>query len=255
MQSSIKFAFPKDYQPASDRVRQLLAGCAHYAKSDRPLFVTAYNELCRVDLTARKVLEICCGVGELARQLARVFPEAQLVAMDRYPEAGRALRDAIDSEKLLNARYECGDAFRLRSFADNSLDLVYGQATLHHLAHDISSARNEFLRVLKPGGRLIFVFEPLGHNPVVSMIRAYRVTRMRMPDESNLFMEQIQELAKGFVSCEVQVFNLLGYPFKGFGRLAGQGIADLIYRFDAGLMKRWPRLAPLAANCNLVLTK
>jgi SAM-dependent methyltransferase len=208
-----------------------------------------------MDLTGRNVLEICCGVGELARELARVFPDAQLVAMDRYPEAGRALRDAVESDKLGNAHYECGDAFRLKSFPDNSLDLVYGQATLHHLAHDIASARAEFLRVLKPGGRLIFVFEPLGHNPVVSMIRAYRVTRMRMPDESNLFLEQIQELARGFSCCEMQVFNLLGYPFKGLGRFAGQGMVDFIYRFDASLMKRWPMLASLAANCNLVLTK
>lgn len=255
MQTSIKFAFPRDYRPAGERVRRLLAGCAHYAQSDRPLFVSAYNELCRVDLTGRQVLEVCCGLGELARELARVFPEAHLVAMDRYPEAGRALREVVDSEKLVNARYECGDAFRLKSFADSSLDLVYGQATLHHLAHDIASARAEFLRVLKPGGRLIFIFEPLGHNPVVSMIRAYRVTRMRMPDESNLFLEQIQELAKGFACCEMQVFNLLGYPFKGLGRFAGQGLVDFIYRFDASLMKLRPGFAALAANCNLVLTK
>jgi len=238
-----------------ERVDRLLSGCAHYAKSDRPLFITAYNELCRVEMSGGRILEVCCGAGELAREVARAFPKAELVAMDRYPEAGRAIREAAQHEGLANARYQCGDALRLTGFADASLDLVYGQATLHHLAHDTAAVRREFSRVLKPGGRLVFIFEPLGHNPAWSMIRAYRVARMRMPDESNVFLQQLKEIAESFSSCEVQVFNLLGYPFKGLGRFAGQSLVNLIYRFDGALMRGWPRLAPLAANFNVVFTK
>jgi SAM-dependent methyltransferase len=255
MAATINFAFPKDFRPANERVERMLSGCAHYAKSDRPLFITAYNELCRVEMNGGRILEVCCGAGELAREVARAFPKAEVVAMDRYPEAGRAIREAAQREGLANARYQCGDALRLTGFADASLDLVYGQATLHHLAHDTGAVRREFSRVLKPGGRLVFIFEPLGHNPAWSMIRAYRVARIRMPDESNVFLQQLEEIAESFSSCEVQVFNLLGYPFKGLGRFAGQSLVNLIYRFDGALMKGWPRLAPLAANFNVVFTK
>jgi SAM-dependent methyltransferase len=255
MAPTMNFVFPKDFRPANERVERLLAGCAHYAKSDRPLFISAYNELCREDLTGGAIVEICCGLGELAREVARAFPKAQVVAMDRYPEAGRALREAAAREGLANARFECGDALRLTQFGDASVDLLYGQATLHHLAHDTGALSREYARVLKPGGRLLFIFEPLGHNPVWSMVRAYRVSRGGLPDESNVFLPQLEEIAGHFRACEVQLFNLFGYVFKGLGRLAGPSLVNLIYRLDGALMKGRPRLARLAANFNVVFTK
>ena len=50
------------------------------------------------------------------------------------------------------------DAERL-PFADESFDLVLGHAVLHHLPR-LDRAFSEFLRVLKPGGRLLFAGEP-----------------------------------------------------------------------------------------------
>ena len=44
-------------------------------------------------------------------------------------------------------------------FADASFDLVLGHAVLHHLPH-LDRAFAEFLRVLRPGGRLLFAGEP-----------------------------------------------------------------------------------------------
>ena len=175
--------------------------------------------------------------------------------MDRYPEAGAALKEAQTREGLANLRYACGDALRLTEFADASLDLVYGQATLHHLAHDTDALRKEFSRVLKPGGRLVFIYEPLGHNPFWAMIRAWRIARVRMVDESNVVVPQIEEIAQSFSACEFQAFNFLGYPFKFFGRFAGRWLIDCAHRTDIALMHRWPRLAPLAANFNVFYTK
>lgn len=247
--------FPISFRPANERAKLLLAACAHYPKSDRPLFIAGYNELCRIDLNGGKILEVCCGLGELTREMARAFPTAEVIGMDRYPEAGRAIVEARDKEGVANAGYQCGDALRLTGFADASLDLVYGQATLHHLAHDTEAVRKEFSRVLKPGGRLVFIFEPLGHNPVWAMIRAYRIARAQMGDESNLVMPQLNEIAQSFSKCEIQLFNLFGYPFKSLGRLAGESMMDFIYRIDGTIMQRWPGLAPLAANFNVVFTK
>src|SRR5687767_997999 len=113
----------------SDRVQKLLVACKHYPKSDRPLFRTAYNELCRIDLTGKRILEVCCGYGELARQIACAFPGAEVIGMDRYPEAGGAIVEAREKEGLRNVRYTWGDALRLTEFQDASLDLVLGQAT------------------------------------------------------------------------------------------------------------------------------
>ena len=246
--------FPASYRPTNERSRSLLSACAHYGKSDRPLFVAGYNELCRVDLNGGRILEVCCGFGQLACEMARAFPGAEVIGMDRYPNAGRAIVEARE-KGLTNARYQCGDALRLEGFADESVDLVYGQATLHHLAHDTDALRKEFSRVLKPGGRLIFIYEPLGHNCLWAMIRAYRIARARMGDESNVVFGQLDEIARSFSRYEIQLFNFLGYPFKALGRLAGESIMDSICRLDAAVMQRWPRLAPLAANFNVVFTK
>ncbi len=255
MAAKINFTFSTRLCPVNSRVEQLLAGCAHYQPSDLPLFIAGYNELCRLDLNGGKILEVCCGVGELAREMARAFPTAEVTGMDRYEGAGAAIKEARERQGLSNLRYACGDALRLAQFADASLDLIFGQATLHHLAHDTDALRKEFSRVLKPGGRVVFIYEPLGHNPIWAMVRAWRIARIRMVDESNIFVPQIEQIAEFFTACDLQVFNLLAYPLKFLGRFASRRGSDSVHRADSSLMKRWPSLAPLAANFNVVFAK
>jgi len=55
----------------------------------------------------------------------------------------------------------CTDAERL-PFPDNSFDLVFGHAILHHIP-DLDAAFSEFRRVLRPGGRIAFCGEPSRH--------------------------------------------------------------------------------------------
>jgi SAM-dependent methyltransferase len=255
MAARISFVFPRDFLPANERVRALVSACAHYGRFDRPLFVAAYNELGRVDLNGGRILEVCCGVGELALGVARMFPRAEVIGLDRYPDGGRALREAAQSGQAPNARYLTGDAFRLTDFPDGSLDLVFGQATLHHLAHETEAVGREFARVLKPGGRLVFIYEPFGHNPYWAMIRAYRTAKLDMPDESNVIMSQLQEVGRFFGKGEIQPFNFLGYPFKGLGRLLGEGGTRCLHRLDQRVMASSDRWARQAANFNVFYTK
>lgn len=44
-------------------------------------------------------------------------------------------------------------------FADESFDLVFGRAIIHHLP-DLQESFNEFYRVLRPGGKIFFAGEP-----------------------------------------------------------------------------------------------
>jgi hypothetical protein len=100
----------------------------------------------------------------------------------------------------------------------------------------------------------VFVFEPLGHNVLVSMIRAARVSLAEEPDESNLFLSQIRKMSKSFSTTQVQAFNLLSYPLKAFSsRLAP--VSRSVRRIDAALFSTFPRLLRYGANCNIIFTK
>jgi len=54
-------------------------------------------------------------------------------------------------------------------FPDESFDLVFGHAVLHHLP-DLDAAFAEFQRVLTPGGTLIFCGEPSRYGDLISQV-------------------------------------------------------------------------------------
>ena len=109
--------------------------------------------------------------------------------------------------------------------------------------------------MLKPGGRFVFIFEPLGHNLLVAAIRAVRMAKHELGDESNLYFSQFERMQNsGFSACEVQVFNFLGYPMKAFSdRLAF--VSRGVQKFDSWLFKTFPKLLRYGANCNVIFTK
>lgn len=248
----IEWYHPDPELEVDPRAERLLPAVGGFPPSDRPLFLAGYGELCRVDLKGARVLEICGGAGELASGLAEVFPEAEVVGLDLYAASGPEIEERL--KRFPNLSYVAGDAFDLSNYAPESVDLVFGQAALHHLAHDPEGLGREVLRVLKPGGRLVFIFEPLGHNPLFAAIRAWRFALAELPDESNLYGSQFERLGQGFSRVTVQCFNILGYPMKALSDRMG-GLALGVEKMDHRLMKRFPRLKRYAANCNLVLFK
>lgn len=238
--------------PFDLRSESMLPGVGGFPASDRDLFLAGYSELCRIDLSGGHALEICGGFGKLAAGLAEVFPKARVTGLDLYAADGP---DAEAAQlRCPNLEYVAGDAFDLSRYDDNSIDLVWGQAALHHLAHDLDGLCTQVSRVLKPSGRLVFIFEPLGHNLLVAAIRAVRMARHELGDESNLYFSQFERMSMSFTSTEVQVFNLLGYPAKALTDRMST-LAMLIKRGDSWLFRNFPRLMRHAANCNIIFTK
>ena len=230
----------------------MLQASKKYPPSDRPLFEAGYQELCRLDLNGKAALEICGGYGELAYRMAQVFPKAEITGLDLYVPEQPAKEGWLT--QCPNLSYVAGSAFDLSCFPPNSLDLIWGQAALHHLAHSTGDLGREAMRVLKPGGRLVFIFEPLGHNLVVAAVRAMRISLAEMVDESNLFLSQIEKLAAPFSSCEVQAFNLLGYPMKAFADRV-PCISRAVEQADNFIFGVFPRILRYGANCNIILKK
>ena len=230
----------------------MLPAIGGFPPSDRQLFLAGYSELCRIDLNGGQALEICGGFGKLAAGLAEGFPQAKVIGLDLYEVTGSEIEARLKRTPGLS--YVAGDAFNLSMYDDESFDLIWGQAALHHLAHDLESLCKGVARVLKPGGRFVFIFEPMGHNLVVAAIRAMRMAKYELGDESNLYLSQFERMANYFSSCEVQMFNLLGYPMKAVSDRF-RFLTNLTNRADSWLFRRFPKLLRYGANCNVIFTK
>ncbi len=109
--------------------------------------------------TFENALEIGAGTGYLSLNLMQAGVINKLTATDISPGMLEAL--AANAKNLgLASRVKTKpvDAEKL-PFKDNSFDLVFGHAILHHIP-DLDQAFREFHRVLKPGGKIFFAGEP-----------------------------------------------------------------------------------------------
>jgi ubiquinone/menaquinone biosynthesis C-methylase UbiE len=102
-------------------------------------------------------LEIGAGTGYFSLNLLQAGVVREATCTDISPGMVRTLAD--NAARLgLDVRAARADAESL-PFASESFDLVLGHAVLHHLP-DLQRAFEEFYRVLRPGGRIVFAGEP-----------------------------------------------------------------------------------------------
>jgi ubiquinone/menaquinone biosynthesis C-methylase UbiE len=102
-------------------------------------------------------LEIGAGTGYFTLNLLRAGVLREAVATDISPGMLAVLGESADRLGLPVETVAC-EAAGL-PFEDDSFDLVFGHAVLHHLP-DLDGAFREFRRVLRPGGWLAFCGEP-----------------------------------------------------------------------------------------------
>lgn len=97
----------------------------------------------------RRILDAGCGPGHKAAWLARLNPEAVVVAMDLSDSVFLAARRYADAPNMLFVR---GD-IAATPFRDGAFDLVNCDQVLHHTADPPRTLR-ELRRLLAPGGGL-----------------------------------------------------------------------------------------------------
>jgi SAM-dependent methyltransferase len=105
------------------------------------------------------------------------------------------LDKGVDEAKNLpfDIEFHLMDANEL-TFPDESFDVVYGGAILHHL--DIEKTMDHVYRVLKPGGFILFL-EPMNMNPVYRLYRKMN-PKERTPDEHALVGADFKIIRKKF---------------------------------------------------------
>jgi SAM-dependent methyltransferase len=95
-----------------------------------------------------RILDIGCGPGTIAAQVARSIPHVHVTAVDRSPRRARAAQDTLAG--LPNACAVQGDANAL-AFRDGTFDFVYTRFLLEYLPRPERTVA-EMARVCRPGG-------------------------------------------------------------------------------------------------------
>jgi ubiquinone/menaquinone biosynthesis C-methylase UbiE len=185
----------------------------------------------------RRVLEYGCGPKPEALGLA-----AEGAHVDGIDISQVAVEQAAQRASARGVGDRC--TFQVMNaealaFADGSFDLVCGSGILHHL--DLPRAYREVARVLKPGGRAVFL-EPLGHNPIINWYRS-RTPEMRTPDEHPLLARDFEEARRYFSRVEPEFFGLsviAAVPLNRF-RLF-QPVHRVLDQLDGLLLASWSPL-------------
>jgi 2-polyprenyl-3-methyl-5-hydroxy-6-metoxy-1,4-benzoquinol methylase len=147
------------------------------------------------------ICDIGCGMGLLTWELAN--KGARVSAIDISSEAVKMTRER-NKEFGKRVSVQQMDASNLL-YNSETFHLVTGLWILHHL--DTENVAKEISRVLKPGGKAIFI-EPLAYNPLSNIWR--RLTpSLRTSDEWPLSYPDISEMGKHFSSVNYQEYDLL----------------------------------------------
>jgi SAM-dependent methyltransferase len=193
-----------------------------------------------MDFQGASVLDYGCGSGEFSRVLA--LRGARVVGIDISPKLIETARASAANIGLNGScpQFMVCDAHHT-PFSDNTFDYVVGNGALHHL--DLGMAYAEIARILKPGGKALFM-EPMYHHPVLWMLR--RLTpNAHSADERPLSFDDMAKAKKWFRTCSHREHFLLSVCFAPahlFGKritLAVLGAAD---RLDQLLMRLMPPL-------------
>lgn len=101
-----------------------------------------------------RVLDCCCGTGDLTLLFRRAKPAPALVAgSDFTPEMLHLAAQKAGRRGLEDVPFVAADALKL-PFEDAGFDVVSVAFGVRNL-QDISAGLREFARVLRPGGRLV----------------------------------------------------------------------------------------------------
>ncbi len=100
------------------------------------------------------ILEVGAAQGIRTRLIAKNFPRAQVIGVDRSHDLLQlAQSENQNSGRLSHLKFEEGNLYDLQ-YPDSSFDFIYARLVFMHLM-DPMSALKSLPRVLRPGGRIL----------------------------------------------------------------------------------------------------
>jgi SAM-dependent methyltransferase len=197
------------------------------------------------DVRGMRILDAGCGQGDLTMHLLQ--HGANVTSLDVSPGMidvvrRRAQRLPAHDGNLVTvaAPLEQSD------LPDAEFDLVLGKFILHHI--DVASGAHELRRVLRPGGRAIFI-ENAGDNPLLRFARdrlagRWGIPRLGTEDEHPLTSADISGLGSVFerVAAHYPVFEFLVLFDRQVLRFRFPRVSRVVRAIDTAVHRRIPRL-------------
>lgn len=183
------------------------------------------------------VADVGCGWGRSLKKLHDRFAPQRLIGMDIDPAMLEAAVKEASAEGIRAELIQCSSSHM--TLEDNSVDLLFCHQTFHHLIEQ-EEAIQEFFRVLKPGGVLLFA------ESTKRYIHSWMIRLLfRHPMEVQKTAEEYLALVR---SAGFQVApQSISYPYLWWSR------------DDLGLMERALKIKPKADReetlINLVAVK
>jgi SAM-dependent methyltransferase len=177
------------------------------------------------------VLDYGCAEGKWSLVAAKTAKHVEGIDISKVAIEHAAEKAA--EEGLTNVSFQVADAHHL-PFADESFDVVFGSAIIHHL--DTEQSLKEIRRVLKPGGIALFK-EPLGSNVAFNLYR--RLTpQSRTVDEHPLVPKDFAIARKHFSKVSTTHYGLTALGFVPFrNSFAGPALYKTLCGLDRALFK------------------
>ena len=130
-----------------------------------------------------KVLDIGCGFGETALEIAEIVgPTGEVVGIDCTDSFLDIANDERDAAGAGNVRYEVGDA-QVCNLPDEYFDVAYSRFGVMFFQSAVRALRNAN-HALKPGGKVcLIVWRSLAHNPCWGAAKEVALRHLPPPGE------------------------------------------------------------------------
>lgn len=168
------------------------------------------------------VVDVGCGSGYSLPKLAQRFLPRELIGVDIDPQMLAVARGELERADI-DARLIQASSTQM-PLPDGYADVLLCHQTFHHFVEQ-EAALEEFLRVLKPGGLLLFA-ESTRRYIHSWMIRALFRHPMEVQRTAPEYLQMLRDA--GFVVPETAI----SYPYLWWSRS------------DLGILERWFRIAP-----------
>ena len=184
-----------------------------YSSAFAQLYLKWWDGLITEPIKAIKegtILDCGCGIGYLARKIAKDKEGVLVVGLDASKEM------LGQTEQIGNLFWVVADATSL-PFKDKSLDVVICKETLHHLSQP-EKALSEFARTLKDGGWLL-LSDPCADSLVLTFLRkvCFKVMKRFNPDHGAFKKDQLNRILKrnSFRVMKQYRVGYFAYPLCG----------------------------------------